>query len=677
MRQNIILFLVIIFLPTIFFAQVGIHITPDGTAIMSDGDAGTQNNPYSLEYILTNATLFFGIATDSNINTTLILSQGSNGENFETDKIIFFQNRFNLTVRSADPTNPVTIKAKENLIEALSGTPSNILFTIRDSNNVIVKDIIFEGIDITDTNITGYSLVNFGYNDNLTIENLTIQNNWGTSGRGLWVFGWGNNTVIRDCILNNMGWTSQSGDINPFYDTGLVDVNGNPIMSCYGYSGALIQGNENEDSYQDIIVENCNFTNLITGCNEVLTFTGNVEEFQALNNTFQTNTNIGIAIAGHYPTNVDPDTDAPINADLNQARNGIVRGNEVFNSNFARGLFPAGGIYCDGCKDVVIEGNISQGNDVGISIGCENEGGLSASNVTVINNIIKENPKGGIYIASFLNQDNVNGTPSTVQNCTIRNNTLYKNGAIALPPGEVFVGRSQNNNFFNNILYIRDDADGIVALAGQPFNSFNIDYNLFYRDNQNNSNLLNNTFAQAPSQLSGNQNSLFGNPEFVDISSNNFDIQQASAAINTGDPNTQPLTTNFLNGFYYSDDSSDNELDYDGNIRVFNSVRIDIGAYESLFEPLSLIELNSYNNNITVYPNSFQTDINIKIVSNYSGVVSLNLYNLQGQLLENTIFEKIQESQTEKMNLKHISTGLYFVDIEMGNSSKQIKLLKL
>ncbi|AXG69626.1 hypothetical protein KORDIASMS9_01851 [Kordia sp. SMS9] len=678
MRRNIIVFLIAIFLPAIFFAQVEIHITPDGIAVMSDGDAGAQNNPYSLDYILSNASVFFGIATNSSTTTvtSLILHHGANGENFETNKAIFLQNRYNLIVRSADPNNPVKIKAEQNLIQALDGSSTDLLFTIRDSNNIVVKDIIFEGIDITDTNITGYSLVNFGYNDDILIENLTIQNNWGAGGRGLWLFGWGNNTVIRNCLLDNMGWTSQNGDINPFYDTGIDDVDGNPIMSCYGYAGALIQGNENEDSYEDITVENCNFMNLTTGCNEVLTFTGNVKKFQALDNIFQTNTNIGIAIAGHYPTNRDPDTNTPINANLNQARYGIVRGNEVYNSNFARGLYPAGGIYCDGCKDVVIEGNLTQGNDVGISVGCENAGGLSASNVTVINNTIIENPKGGIYIGSFLNDDNVGGTPSTVQNCIIRNNTLYKNGMIAQPNGEVFVNRSENNEFYNNILHMRNNAFGVIAFCDQPFSNFNMDYNLFYRDDEIQNSRINDACIEPNSNLSGNQNSLFGAPTFVDVNSNNFDIQQASAAINTGDPNTQILTTNFLNGFYHSDDITDNELDYGGNIRIFNSVRIDIGAYESIFEPLSVGAFDNSNSNITIYPNSFQTDINIKMVSSYSGTVSIRLYNLQGKLLENITFEKIQESQTEKINFGYISNGLYFIDIKMGNSVEKIKILK-
>ena len=286
----------------------------------------------------------------------------------------------------------LSFPANEDLSDSL-GNPSIFLFTLNESNNVTIEEITFRGSQGPVSK--GFSLLNLGNNNNITVDSVTIEENWGNNGVGLNIFGGGDSITVRDCTFKEMGWSIDDNEcpfiVPPNITVPCNEIDPNVIISCNVSSGAIVMGNENDLPYTNILFEGNDFDHLITGCAEALTLTGNIDGFVIRNNTLTDNTNIGIALAGHYDTvldcdfSVDPPVCVPLDSELNQARNGLVTMNEVFRSVFPENASAPAGIYCDGARDVVIERNLVQENSVGISIGVENGGGFTATNVQVIN----------------------------------------------------------------------------------------------------------------------------------------------------------------------------------------------------------------------------------------------------------------------------------------------------
>ena len=103
--------------------------------------------------------------------------------------------------------------------------------------------------------------------------------------------------------------------------------------------------------------------------------------------------------------------------------------------------------------------------------------------------------------------DNTGEAPSSVNDCIVRNNIFYRNGTgnNFFLNQEVLIGRSDNNRFFNNILYVDDNSMGIVSAilesGGNPTNqevtNFMIDHNLYFRDNGSQEDLVVSTGSPA------------------------------------------------------------------------------------------------------------------------------------------------------------------------------------
>src|SRR5690606_38951167 len=128
---------------------------------------------------------------------------------------------------------------------------------------------------------------------------------------------------------------------------------------------------------------------------------------------------IGIDVIGFERVCPDPAFD--------QARNGIVRGNVVYNINsYGNPAYgkshSAGCIYIDGGKDTLIEGNIVYDSDIGIEIASEHKG-RATSNIKVRNNLIYNNVM-GLAMGGY---DTERGY---TENCTVTHNILYHNDRL-------------------------------------------------------------------------------------------------------------------------------------------------------------------------------------------------------------------------------------------------------
>jgi Divergent InlB B-repeat domain/Right handed beta helix region len=396
------------------------------------------------------------------------------------------------------------------------------------------------------------SLYNISY---VTINGFELRNSMTDNKNvlpvGIYVSGYG--TEIK--LLNNMIHHIEQGN----------EANGNAHgIAVYGDSVTPIT---------DITVAGNTIRNCKLGWSESLTLNGNINGFIIKDNIVHDNDNIGIDLIGWEGT-------APAD---DQARNGIVSGNTVYNitsvDNAAYGgERAAGGIYVDGGRDIIIENNLIYQCDIGIEVGCEHKNKL-VENITVRNNLIFRNYVTGIGLGGYANNRGI------VKNSSFEHNTLFDNDTTNSGTGELMIQRANNNQIKNNIIYASAQNILITNYFTSDYSYNNtFDYNIYYTLGGEGAcivvwqNREYSTFTAYRAASSQDANTVFADPRFADILSTppNLHLQLDSSAIDAGDPN-------FIPGV--------DETDYDGSSRIINS-RTDFGAYEAVNGSTVALTLN-------------------------------------------------------------------------------------
>lgn len=437
---------------------------------------------------------------------------------------------------SATPGSTVFIKAGtyfETIVINVSGTAGNYITFTNFGADVV-------NIDGSSTN-TQTILLGIFDQRYLKIDGLNFQNAIGNFSAGFYIAEGSDFIDITNNKISNIHFdidpnatVTSSTNVNP-----LVVYNEFGSNSC---DGILISGNE---------IFDCR-----TGFSEALTLSGNVENFVVSENLVHDISNIGIDIAGGYGVSSDPATD--------MARNGVVQANTTYNcvSNYA----VSAGIYVDGGHDVIVEKNTSYQNGRGFEVGCEPIG-HEATNVIVRNNIAYNNLEAGIGIGGY---DFSGGNTGKVTNAQILHNTFYNNNTTGIWDGELLVEYTENCSIKNNI-FSAQNLQNILLITRENSIGLTLDYNLFYHPNGTASAKVDHEgtvytgFSNYQSGSGLDANSTFGDPNFLDLSIQDFDLSPGSPAIDSGDPGFVPAP---------------GETDFAGNTRLVNSI-VDQGAFES------------------------------------------------------------------------------------------------
>ncbi|MFE6076878.1 DUF5123 domain-containing protein [Paenibacillus sp. NPDC057886] len=299
--------------------------------------------------------------------------------------------------------------------------------------------------------------------------------------------------------------------------------------------GIAIYGTEHPQALRDIIIKDNELYDLVLGSSESLAVNGNVDTFAILDNTIHDTDNIGIDLIGYEGTSEDDTYD--------QARNGIIRGNEVY--NISSNLNPsygadlpndsnsAGGIYVDGGKNHIIDHNRVYRNDIGIEIASEHAG-RSTSHITLQDNLIFHNRLTGIAMGGY---DEERGS---TEDSTIMYNTLVDNDLLDAGNGQLFLqARTKNNTFKRNILV--SGSSDVLIYNEYTSNSGNVfDHNVYYSSAPQEDALWvwkNTEYSGFTSYMEGSGNdahSLYVNPQFVDEANEDFTLQANSPAKGSG-----------------------------------------------------------------------------------------------------------------------------------------------
>lgn len=322
--------------------------------------------------------------------------------------------------------------------------------------------------------------------------------------------------------------------------------------------GIAVYGTDANNAIDEIRIADNELYDLKLGNSEAMVLNGNVTNFIIENNGVHDNDNIGIDLIGFEGT-------AAVTA-VDQARDGVVRGNTVYNIDTITnpaygGEQSAAGIYVDGGTRITIEQNQVYQSNFGIEIASEHSG-KATSAIIVRNNLLIRNHNAGLAMGGY---DTNRGS---TEDCVIVNNTFFENDSNQGGSGELYVQfDTKNNTIKNNIFYA--NGQNLFITNAYTQNSGNVlDSNLYFAaagaalGEWEWKTVSYQGFAAYQAGTGNDANAIFANPQFVSTTSPDLHPQAGSPAIDAGENITDA-----------------GSVDFAGSGRMLNG-RIDIGAYE-------------------------------------------------------------------------------------------------
>lgn len=497
-------------------------------------------------------------------------------------------------------------------------TPGDTIFVMPDTFMLTSPIVITQPVTITRYDNTGLAVLDarnwstgtpykhmltISGTNNVTINRLNFENCIGIGSKAIYVHGNCNNITLNGCEIRNIGWKN-GGDNTPPSDPANHNAHGIHIV------GDGAQGIKN------LIISLCKVAYCATGFSEGVALTGYIDSVDIVSNQIAGIPNIGLVVAGNY---APPQYVGNSNPAVNQVRNCRIRFNDV-SSCFFNGVASAG-IYIDGAFNCIVESNNLNGNGVGISVGAEQPQGAGAQpvgNILVRNNLVIRNAVAGMIIGS-------NHPSNVVVNTVVCNNTLFQNrtGNAVTPVdrngGEIHLQNINGLQLQNNVLHALDTIHNVVALDGYKIQNFRSDYNLYYRDNNSMSYLINNNvlefngsttaggyYSLSPTgwyqqlrSLGMDSNSVFAAPGYGGLTRHGYDFMPYfnTPLYNSGNPDTNLIPAG--------------HVDQRNQERVFRDT-VDIGAWE--FQVYTHINNDGSESALaTLYPNPVSETGNLAI----------------------------------------------------------------
>ena len=164
-------------------------------------------------------------------------------------------------------------------------------------------------------------------------------------------------------------------------------------------------------------------------------------------------------------------------------------------------------------------------------------------------------------------------------------------------------------------------------------------------------------------------------PMFLDEWNGDFMLTEGSPCIDAG--------TNTISGYTLPlTDIIGNKRIWDGDEN--STAIVDIGAYEyGSSIPVSIEENSSEISDFTIcqnYPNPFNPVTTISYALTQAGLVELNVYNLNGQLVQSLVNSRLDKGiHKAEFNASDMTSGMYIYNLKVDNkvvSSKKMMLLK-
>ncbi|WP_051709699.1 DUF1565 domain-containing protein [Andreprevotia chitinilytica] len=325
---------------------------------------------------------------------------------------------------------------------------------------------------------------------------------------GIFVSGAGNHIELRNNHVHHIATTTTPGN-------------------AYGI---VIYGNQAPAGLTNVVIDGNEVDHLTTGSSESLALDGNVQYWQVTNNVVHDNNNIGIDAAGYFGTSPQTAYD--------QARNGLIAGNTVYNITSINnpaygGSYGADGIYIDGGTQIVIERNRVYQTDLGIELASENYG-KTTHQVIARNNLSYFNNLTGISLGGYASS--VGGTSYV----SVVGNTLFGNDTQRTGSGELQIQYHATSNLIeNNVLYANSQGL-LINHIDSTLTPGTLDYNLYYTATGASQsqwvwkNSSKTGFTAYKSASGRDAHSQFADPQFADLVAPDLHIAAFSPAVNAG-----------------------------------------------------------------------------------------------------------------------------------------------
>lgn len=216
------------------------------------------------------------------------------------------------------------------------------------------------------------------------------------------------------------------------------------VSSSTGCNAFLFLG-EKKKTINNIMLINNECYDLTLGYSEAISFAGNCEYCYVINNSVHDCTNIGIDFYGNAEYCSDES--------LDQARYSVAAFNTVYgcNSPYA----DCAGIYVDGGKNCLVEGNLVYSCQYGIEIGSEElKEEYPVTDIIVRNNVLKDNTVCAIRIGGYDKKSS-----GTVKNCYVYNNSFVNNASSHIIVSKVDNLVLANNIFIGQGIYVETEFD--------------------------------------------------------------------------------------------------------------------------------------------------------------------------------------------------------------------------
>ena len=231
-----------------------------------------------------------------------------------------------------------------------------------------------------------------------------------------------NHLIFKNIKIHDLHTTKTTYDANAFLFMGEKK---NPINNI------MLIGNECYD--------------LTLGYSEAVSFAGNCEYCYVIGNEVYNCSNIGIDFYGNAEyCSVES---------LDQTRYCVAAYNTVYNCNSP--YADCAGIYVDGGRNCLIEGNYVYSCQYGIEIGSEElKEKYPVIDIIVRNNVLKDNSICAMRIGGYDTK-----TSGTVYNCYVYNNSFIDNDGSNIILSKVDNVVFANNIFIGNEIYIETEFD--------------------------------------------------------------------------------------------------------------------------------------------------------------------------------------------------------------------------
>ena len=335
--------------------------------------------------------------------------------------------------------------------EALRGGSEGKYFTLQAYND---EEVIVDGGALK---AAFSAMVSFSSTAYVRIKGLTFTNLSGPKS-GIYMEGNSHHIELINNKLHGMTWVDEPSE-DPAAPS--PSDNLNPIA---------IIGNNPDSPIDSIVIRGNELYDITPGYSEGIKIVGNVTNFLVEDNNIHDIANIGIVAAGNY-TWVKDSSGTLIPADVNHARDGIIRNNKV--SNAVSPIANSAGIYLDGAHNVLVEENTSHNNSVGFSVGCE-QPGTTEGNV-LRNNVAYENTDAGLVVGTV-------HAGASVTNTTVEFNEFKQNYSKGGWGGELTVQQADGLSVQNNVFVSRSD---LKIIAAQAATNLSIDNNLYFGESAN------------------------------------------------------------------------------------------------------------------------------------------------------------------------------------------------